>query len=141
MKGSKKKFKKNVVNCLTQEGKGYPNIESLKCVSKVFSVSIDELLSGNELLEIAEIEKRTNISKIYVLIYGALDLIAAIFIFMPLFGKTEGSYVRTVTLLEHPDISATVKIIFYIAFLSMSIFGIRELVVQYMGNEKKIIFL
>lgn len=41
-----------------ESGKGYPNIESLKCISKVFSVSIDELLSSNELLEIAEIENR-----------------------------------------------------------------------------------
>ncbi len=33
-----------------ESGKGYPNIESLKAISKLFSVSIDDLLSGNELL-------------------------------------------------------------------------------------------
>ena len=30
-----------------ESGKGYPNIESLKAISKLFSVSIDDLLSGN----------------------------------------------------------------------------------------------
>ena len=29
-----------------ESGKGYPNIESLKCISKFFSVTIDELLSA-----------------------------------------------------------------------------------------------
>ena len=33
-----------------ESGKGYPNIESLKCISKFFSVTIDELLSGEELI-------------------------------------------------------------------------------------------
>lgn len=29
-----------------ESGKGYPNIESLKCISKFFSVTIDELSKG-----------------------------------------------------------------------------------------------
>ena len=37
-----------------ESGKGYPNIESLKCISKFFSVTIDELLSGEELITLAE---------------------------------------------------------------------------------------
>lgn len=121
-----------------ESGKGYPNIESLKCISKVFSVSIDELLSGNELLELAETENQTNINKIYGLIYGALDLIAAILIFMPFFGKTDGGYIRAVTLLGNPDISFGVKMTFYAALISMSIFGIIELIIQRMGNEKNL---
>lgn len=36
-----------------ESGRGFPNIESLKAVSKFFSVSVDELLSGEELLAIA----------------------------------------------------------------------------------------
>ena len=33
-----------------ESGRGYPNIESLKALSKFYSVSIDDLLSGEELL-------------------------------------------------------------------------------------------
>lgn len=124
-----------------ESGKGYPNIESLKCISKVFSVSIDDLLSGNKLLELAETENRTNINKIYGLIYGALDLIASILIFMPFFGKTDGEYIRAVTLLGNPDISFGVKMTFYAALISMSIFGIIELIIQHMGNEKICLFV
>lgn len=121
-----------------ESSKGYPNIESLKCISKVFSISIDELLSGNELLELAETENRTNINRMYGLIYGVLDLIAIIFIFMPLFGKADGGYIRAVTLLEKPDISYGVKVIFFVSLISMSILGIVELIIQHVGNEKRL---
>ena len=46
-----------------ESGKGYPNIESLKCISKFFSVTIDELLSGEELITLAETENRSNLEK------------------------------------------------------------------------------
>ena len=37
-----------------ESARGYPNIESLKAIAKFFGVTIDELLSGDELLSIAE---------------------------------------------------------------------------------------
>ena len=42
---------------MTQEGRGYPSIDSLKQIADYFSVTIDELLSGEKLLSIAEKEK------------------------------------------------------------------------------------
>ena len=72
-----------------ESGKGYPNIESLKAISKLFSVSIDDLLSGDELLTLAETENRTNINTINGLIFGILDLSAVIFFILPLFGERE----------------------------------------------------
>ena len=35
-----------------ESGRGFPNIESLKAISKFFSVSLDKLLSGEEILAI-----------------------------------------------------------------------------------------
>ena len=51
--------------------RGYPNIDSLKDISKFFRVSIDELLSGEKLLTIAENENKANIRKIYNLILSS----------------------------------------------------------------------
>lgn len=64
-----------------ESGKGYPNIESLKCISKFFSVTIDELLSGEELITLAETENRSNLKKIYSFIYGILDMMAVLLYF------------------------------------------------------------
>ena len=41
-----------------ESGRGVPNIESLKAISKYFSVSIDDLLSGEEILTIADEDNR-----------------------------------------------------------------------------------
>ena len=41
-----------------ESGRGYPSIDSLKEISKFFSVSIDDLLSGEKLLSIAEKENK-----------------------------------------------------------------------------------
>jgi transcriptional regulator with XRE-family HTH domain len=40
-----------------ESGRGYPNIDSLKAIAGVFCVSVDELLSGDELLGLAEAEQ------------------------------------------------------------------------------------
>ena len=40
-----------------ESGRGLPNLESLKAISSFFKISIDDLLSGNELIIIAEQDK------------------------------------------------------------------------------------
>ena len=41
-----------------ESGRGYPSIDSLKQIADYFSVTIDELLSGEKLLSIAEKENK-----------------------------------------------------------------------------------
>ena len=43
-----------------ESSRGYPNIDSLKAIAKFFGVTVDELLSGDELLTIAEEDGRNN---------------------------------------------------------------------------------
>mgnify|MGYP003317855541 CR=1 FL=1 len=57
-----------------ESGRGYPNIDSLKEISKFFSVSIDELLSSEKLLSIAEKENKFNIKNMCDLLFGIVDL-------------------------------------------------------------------
>ena len=83
-----------------ESGKGYPNIESLKSISKLFSVSIDDLLSGDELISLAECENRSNIKKVYGLMGGIIDVMAAAFIFLPLYGKVRGHRTPHIPLLR-----------------------------------------
>ena len=41
-----------------ESGRGYPNIDSLKELAKFFSVTVDELLSPDEIITAAENEKQ-----------------------------------------------------------------------------------
>ena len=43
-----------------ESGRGYPNLDSLKAIAKFFSVTLDELLSTDEVLTIAEKEQQKN---------------------------------------------------------------------------------
>lgn len=47
-----------------ESGRGYPSIDSLKEISTFFSVTIDELLSGEKLLSIAEKENKSNMQNL-----------------------------------------------------------------------------
>lgn len=49
-----------------ESGRGYPSIDSLKEISRYFSVSIDDLLSGEQLILIAEKENKSNSSFTFV---------------------------------------------------------------------------
>jgi transcriptional regulator with XRE-family HTH domain len=57
-----------------ESGRGYPSIESLKIMAKFFSVTVDELLSSDEILTIAEEDgkQRENSIKRH---YGAVLLL------------------------------------------------------------------
>ena len=70
-----------------ESGRGYPNIDSLKAISKLFSVTIDELLSGNELLSIAEEENKNKESSIRSLVFGLLDISVIMLLFLPFFAQ------------------------------------------------------
>ena len=57
-----------------ESGRGYPNIESLKSIAKFFSVTVDELLSTDEVLTIAEEDNKLKEKHFRNLTYGLLDL-------------------------------------------------------------------
>lgn len=119
-----------------ESGKGYPNIESLKCISKLFAVSIDTLLSGEELINLAESENSSNIGKVYSLIYGLLDLMAIAFILIPFYGQQDSDMIRMVTLFKYDSMPVTIRTIYFILLILMFILGIVELIIQFVENEK-----
>ena len=119
-----------------ESGRGYPNLESLKGISKLFSISIDELLSNNELIELAETQHRSNHRKLSCLVFGALDLITAAFLFMPLLGQQEDTSIRAVTLVEHTNISPLLRTLYFASLLTLPMFGLFECFFSLTANER-----
>ena len=70
-----------------ESGRGYPGIDSLKEISRFFSVSIDELICPEEILSVAENDKKTFLDRWIPFICGTLDLLPVIMLFVPLFGN------------------------------------------------------
>ena len=103
-----------------ESGKGYPNIDSLKDIAKLFNKTIDELLSSEEIIDIAKKENTSNIKRTNNLIYGLLDIISVLFIFLPLYAQKTENFVYSVSLISTNDISNIIKIS-YIIILSILI--------------------
>ena len=116
-------------------GRGYPNLESLKAVSRLFSVSIDELLSNNELIILAESENRSNIKRLSGLVFGALDIISLAFLFMPLFGMQEGEVFRSVSFLAHSGFGTGYRIVCFALIGLITALGAAELVLELLRGK------
>ena len=81
-----------------ESGRGVPNIESLKAISKFFSVSIDELLSGEEILKIADEDNKQKEKHTSDLVFGLLDCSLIMFLFLPFFGQKGDEIIKEVWL-------------------------------------------
>lgn len=119
-----------------ESGRGYPNIDSLKCISKMFSVSIDELLSNDELIELAEEENRANIWHMSGMVFGMLDLITAAFFFLPLFGQQEGGRVRAVSLWCYAGTSGALRGVYFALLGVIAMLGIFVLAIRLLRTDK-----
>lgn len=113
-----------------ESGRGYPNIDSLKAISKFFSVSLDELLSGDAILTIAEEESKQKENHSRNLVFGLLDCSVALFLFLPFFGQKADGVIQGVSLLSLTGIEPYVKIPYLIVVFAMMIWGILILALQ-----------
>ena len=113
-----------------ESGRGYPNIESLKALSKYYSVSIDDLLSGDELLTLAEEDSRQAAKHYRDLIFGLLDLSVSMFFFLPFFGQNAGGVIQAVSLMSLSEISPWLRGCYFAAVIGTVLCGIVTLALQ-----------
>ena len=116
-----------------ESGRGYPNIDSLKAISKYFSVSLDDLLSGEEILNVAENDHKIKEQLIQDIVYGVLDCSLIMFMFLPFFGQKVNGMIQEVSLLNLSESEAYVKIPYLIGISIIVLFGVLTLVLQ--GNQ------
>ena len=94
-----------------ESGRGYPSLDSLKEISKFFSVSIDDLICSEEIISAAEDEKKDCMDKYISLICDTLDIFLALLLFLPVFGNGTDSP-ASVSLYAITGISTWIKIVF-----------------------------
>ena len=122
-----------------ESGRGYPNIDSLKEISKYFSVSIDDLLSSETVLSIAEKENKSNIRNVCDLLFGMIDLCALLLIVLPLYPSSVYGYVGhvyAVNLLEYTQTLPFIRIVYWLGFVAIIVCGIMKIVLIQLKIEK-----
>ena len=118
-----------------ESGKGYPSIDSLKTISKYFNVTVDELLSGDELINLAEETNSQKENSYRDLVFGLLDISTLIFLFLPLFKQNVNNAIQEVSLINLSEIAPYLKIGYYLLCLSIFIYGILTLALQNFSNK------
>ena len=110
-----------------ESGRGYPNIDSLKDISYFFDVSIDDLLSSEKLLTIAQKENKLNIQNMCDLIFGIVDVFSILLILLPLYPNTINSYIYCVNLFEYIETTSFNISLYWIMYSSLILLGIMKI--------------
>jgi len=111
-----------------ESGRGYPSIDSLKEISRFFSVTIDDLICPDEMITVAENDKREFVSKYVSLICCVLDALLAILVFIPAFGNGTDSS-GAVSLFGLTGISPWVKTLFIVIISIAILNGISGVII------------
>ena len=119
-----------------ESGRGYPNIDSLKEISNYFSVTLDELLSSEKLLSIAERENKINLRNMCDLLFGLLDIFAFVLIVLPLYPNVVNGFVYSVNLFAYTQTTSLIRSLYWIMFVFLVVVGIIELILTKLGMQR-----
>ena len=113
-----------------ESGRGYPNIESLKAIAKYFSVTVDELLSSDQLLAVAEEDKKQTEKSFRDTVLGLVDISSVMLIILPLFAERAEGEISGVSLIALSTLQPYLKIAFFVVVAAMVVWGIFTLALQ-----------
>ncbi|BDF06537.1 hypothetical protein CE91St63_35990 [[Clostridium] hylemonae] len=113
-----------------ESGRGYPSIDSLKEISKFFTISLDDLLSSEEILNAAQEDTDRKIHHFIDLTFGLLDCSVASFFFLPIFGQDVGNVIESVSLLSFTKAESYIIIPYMVIVIGIILCGVLTLALQ-----------
>lgn len=113
-----------------EQGRGYPSIDSLKEISRFFSVSIDDLICSEEIVSAAADEKKECVEKYISLICNTLDIFLALLLFLPVFGNGTDHPV-SVSLYAITGLSTWIKTVFAALISLAALNGICGVIINH----------
>lgn len=120
-----------------ESARGYPSIDSLKEISRYFSVSIDDLLSGEKLISIAEKENQANLRRMCALLFAVTDAVSFLLIILPLYPSAADGYVYSVNLPAYMAISPVNCGIYGALFALQTALGLLRMLLERWQTEKR----
>lgn len=117
-------------------GRGYPSIDSLKEISGFFSVSIDDLLSGEKIISIAEKENKSNMKSICDLLLGICDILYFALIVLPLYSNPAGERIYAVNLFVYLERISFNHMVYWTVFSALPIIGAAKILLSYFKIAK-----
>ncbi|MGN0995738.1 MAG: helix-turn-helix transcriptional regulator [Candidatus Ventricola sp.] len=119
-----------------ESGRGAPSIDSLRAISRFFGVTIDELLSGEELISLAQEERQAEQARTRSLLLGVLDLSALLLIVLPLCGQPVGDAVLSVSLLATDTHASILLAVHVLLLVTLAALGVARLVLLHAAHTR-----
>ena len=113
-----------------ESGRGYPGIDSLKAIAIFFSVTVDELLSGEEIISIAEKEQKEKTRKIRNFTIGSLDIAMILLLILPFFADRSENMIRATSLIFADEIQPYLRIAYFSVILLIVCLGFLILLLR-----------
>lgn len=112
-----------------ESGRGYPSIDSLKAISRYFSVTIDELICTEEIMIAAKEEKEDFMCKYGALICSMLDIFTVVLLAIPIYGNGSDLPV-SVQLFQLTGIQKWIVWLFFVLLLLTVLNGISGTIIS-----------
>ncbi len=116
-----------------EQGRGYPSLDSLKEISRFFSVSIDDLICSEEIIAAAADEKKECMDKYISLICNTLDIFLVLLLFLPVFGNGTDNP-ASLSLYAITGLSTWIKIVFTALIGAAVLSGICGVIISNFDN-------
>ncbi len=113
-----------------ESGRGYPGIDSLMEIAKFFGVTVDDLLSGEEILTLAREETKKKENSVFDLVFGLMDCSIAMLFFLPFFRQKADGILQEVSLLSLSEIAPYLRTVYILVVAGITVLGILTLALQ-----------
>lgn len=127
---AEKVFVSRVAVSKWESGRGYPNLDSLKNLAKVFGLTIDELLSTDEMMDIAEVQERSTSGALLSLTLGIADSMAALLFVVPMFANRFHDRIEIVALQDLTQATGHTRASLFTVACASILLGLAELALQ-----------
>lgn len=119
-----------------ESGRGCPSIDSLKAIAKYFGVTIDELISSDAIITIAENDTKAKIEGIKNFFIGIVDMMTILLIVLPLYPHPVEGFIYSVNLFEYSEATAFNRTMYFVLFISLMLIGIIMTVNTLIGKNR-----
>lgn len=116
-----------------ETGRGTPSIESLQMISKLYGITLDELLRVEEIIVVAENENKENINRFASCVDGIFNLAAVIGLFLPIYKVEVNDVFYSVPLYQF---KGWLSVIYWMIPVTMTACGVIQLLSNKSEREK-----
>lgn len=117
-----------------ETGRGTPSMDFLQQISRLYNITIDELLSAEEVITIAKHEKKENINCFTSYIDSILNLVAIIGLLLPLFKVEDNNMFYSVPLYQF---NGWLSVLYWMFTILMGICGCIQILINKITAKKQ----